>query len=155
PVLPTRRPLAGLLGRALLPFVGLALVAAGCWLLLHSRAASTSRVNMLIDLEPNRALLAERVAAEARRHGLEVALSSRPHGALEAIELVEEPNPIDLALVPGGVARRHHANVRQVAALSPEPLQVLARAELAPGGVGRLKGRRVCLGPPTASVHYL
>jgi hypothetical protein len=80
---------------------------------------------MLIDLEPNRALLAERIAAEARRHGLEVARSSRPHGALEAIELVDEPNPIDLALVPGGVARREHANVRQV-----DPVGDLSAAEL-------------------------
>jgi hypothetical protein len=155
PVFLTRWPPAGLLRRALLPLVGLALIAVGCWLFLHSRGAGTYRVNMLSDLEPNRALLAERIAAEARRHGLEVALSSRPHGALEAIELVDEPNPIDLALVPGGVARREHANVRQVAALSPEPLQVLARAELASGGVGRLKGRRVCLGPPASSIHFL
>jgi hypothetical protein len=133
----------------------LVLITVGCWLLFHSRGAGTYRVNMLIDLEPNRALLAERITAEARRHGLEVALSSRPYGSLEGIELVDEPNPIDLALVPGGVARRHHANVRQVAALSPEPLQVLARAELASGGVGRLKGRRICIGPPTTSVHFL
>src|SRR5262249_36846540 len=135
--------------------VGLGLIAIGCLLLVHARGVSTCRVNMLIDLEPNRALLAERIAAEARQHGLEVELSSRHHGSLEAIALLEQPSRIDLALVPGGVARGEYANVRQVAALSLEPLQLLARAEIASEGVKRLKGRRINLGPPTTSVHFL
>src|SRR5262249_50630627 len=89
------------------------------------------------------------------RHGLEVELSSRHHGSLEAIELLDQPKRFDLALVPGGVARGEYANVRQVAALSREPLQLLTRADIASEGVGRLKGRRVNLGPPTTSVHFL
>jgi hypothetical protein len=113
------------------------------------------RVNMLIDLDPNRAFLAQRIAEEAGRHGLAVDLSKEPYGSLDAIELVDSPNPIDLALVPGGVARREYANVRQVSALSQEPLQLLVRGELAPEGVGRLKGQRVCVGPSTTTVHFL
>jgi TRAP-type uncharacterized transport system substrate-binding protein len=135
--------------------LGLALIAGGGLLLLRPWEPRTYRVNMLVDLDPNRALLAERIARDAPRHGLEVSLSSQPYGSLDAIELVDQPNPIDLALVPGGVARREYANVRQVTALSAEPLQLLARAELAAEGVGRLKGRRVSLGPPTSSVHFL
>jgi TRAP-type uncharacterized transport system substrate-binding protein len=110
---------------------------------------------MLTDIDPNRAVLGERIATEARQHGLVVELSSKPCGSLEAINLVDLPNPINLALVPGGVAHHNYANVRQVVALSPEPLQLLMRAELAGGGVARVKGRRVYLGPPTTSVHFL
>jgi len=74
---------------------------------------------------------------------------------LDAIEQVDLPNPIDLALEPGGVARRNYANVRQVTALSMEPLQLLTRADLAPEGVLGLKGRHVWLGPTTSSAHFL
>jgi TRAP-type uncharacterized transport system substrate-binding protein len=115
----------------------------------------TCKVHMLIDLDPNRALVAKRIAREAPRHGLEVELSTRPYGALEAIDLVDQPNPIDLALVPGGVGRRDYANVRQVAALSPEPLQLLVCADQPAEGVGQLKGRRVSVGPPTTSTHFI
>jgi len=134
--------------------IGVPLILLGAWL-YHSRAPHTCKVNMLIDLDPNRALVADRLAREAKRHGLEVELSSQPYGALEAIELVDSPNPIDLALVPGGVASRDYANVRQVAALSPEPLQLLVRPELADEGLEQLKGRRVCIGPPTASTYFI
>jgi TRAP-type uncharacterized transport system substrate-binding protein len=138
-----------------LTLLGLVLIAVAAWLLLRSWGTRTYHLNMLTDIDPNRAVLGERIAAEARRHGLEIELSSQPCGSLDAIELVDLPNPIDLALVPGGVARRTYANVRQVAALSPEPLQLLTRADLASGGVGRLKGHRVYLGPPTTSVYFL
>jgi TRAP-type uncharacterized transport system substrate-binding protein len=135
--------------------LGLVLTVVGAWLMVRSGGKHTYRVHMLIDVDPNRALLARRIAAEAERHGLEVELSSRPYGSLDAIELVDQPNPIDLALVPGGVARRDYANVRQVAALASEPLQLLTRAELATGDLGRLRGRRICLGPPTTANHFL
>jgi TRAP-type uncharacterized transport system substrate-binding protein len=135
--------------------LGLALAIAGGLLLWRPWERRTYRVHMLVDLDPNRALLAERIAREARRHNLVVELSSQPCGSLEAIELVDLPNPIDLALVPGGVAGREYANVRLVTALAAEPLQLLTRAELAPKGVTALKGRRVCLGPPTTSQYFL
>jgi TRAP-type uncharacterized transport system substrate-binding protein len=135
--------------------LGVALIAVGGVLLVRPWGKRTCRVHMLIDVDPNRALLAARIAEEARRHGLEVHLSREPYGSLDAIELVDRPNPIDLALVPGGVARREYDNVRQVTALSPEPLQLLTRAGLAPQGVVGLKGRRVGLGPPTTSAHFL
>jgi TRAP-type uncharacterized transport system substrate-binding protein len=135
--------------------IGVALTVLGVVLLLRPWERRTYRLNMLVDLDPNRALLAERIAREGPRHGLHVELSSQPHGSLEAIELVDLPNPIDVALVPGGVARREYANVRLVTALAREPLQLLTRAELAPKGVLGLKGQRICLGPPSACVHFL
>jgi TRAP-type uncharacterized transport system substrate-binding protein len=135
--------------------LGVVLAILGGVLLLRPWERRTYQLNMLVDLDPNRALLAERIAKEGVRHGLHVELSSKPYGSLDEMELVDLPNPIDLALVPGGVARRDYANVRLVTALAPEPLQLLTRGELAPQGVEGLKGRRVCLGPPTACVHFL
>lgn len=152
---PGRRPLLGWLRMAEMLLLGVGLIAIGTVLLLRPWVRRTYHVNMLIDLNPNRALLAERIAREARAYNLEIELSSQPYSSLDAIELVDLPNGLDLALVPGGVARRDYANVRQVTALSQEPLQLLTRADLTPAGVTGLKGRRVCLGPPTASVHFL
>jgi TRAP-type uncharacterized transport system substrate-binding protein len=145
---------AGWLWHPKLLLVGVPLLVVGV-LLWASWTPRSYKVHMLIDLDPNRALVAKRIAREAPRHGLEVELSTKPYGALDAIELVDLPNPIDLALVPGGVVRRDYANVRQVAALSPEPLQLLVRADQAADGVGRLKGRRVCIGPPTTCTYFI
>jgi NMT1 family protein len=134
--------------------IGVPVIVIGVFVFASS-APRICKVHMLVDLDPNRALVAERLAKEAQRHGLEVELSQQAYGALEAIKLVDEPNPIDLALVPGGVARGEYANVRQVAALSQEPLQLLARPEVAAKDVGGLKGRRVCIGPPTSSTYFI
>ena len=101
-----RRPLAGWLRMAKLFLLGVAVITVGGVLLLRPWAWRTYHVNMLIDLSPNRALLAKRLAREARAYKLEIELSSQPYGSLDAIELVDLPNGIDLALVPGGVARR-------------------------------------------------
>jgi TRAP-type uncharacterized transport system substrate-binding protein len=150
-----RRPLARTLWIAELFLIGLLVLAVVCVFLIRPWGKRTYRVNMLVDMDPNRAMLAERIAADAGRHGLEVELSQEPYGSLDAIEEVDRPNPIDLALVPGGVARRDYASVRQATALSSEPLQLLTRADLASEGVAGLKGRRVCLGPTTTSLHFL
>jgi hypothetical protein len=91
--------------------------------------------HMLVYIVPNRALLAARLVAKAKRHGVDVKLSSRPYGALDAIHLVDQPNDIDMALIPGGVALHSYPNARQVAALGLEPLHLLVRAELAEGGL--------------------
>ena len=152
---PPRTHLVNWLRMTELLVLGLALALIGGVLLVRPWERRTYRLHMLVDLDPNRALLAERIAKESLRHGLHIELSSQPYGSLDAIELVDLPNPIDLALVPGGVARRDYANVRLVTALAPEPLQLLTRAELAPKGVQGLKGQRVCLGPPTSSVYFL
>jgi TRAP-type uncharacterized transport system substrate-binding protein len=133
--------------------VGVALAGIGWWV-WRSYTPRTYSVNMLVDLDPNRELVAKRLQHEAKRFHVEVELSPKPYGALEAIDLVDKPNPIDLALVPGGVAERDYPEVRQIAALSPEPLQLLARTEMGKG-LAWLKGRRVCLGPKTTSTYYI
>jgi hypothetical protein len=151
---PQPRPLISWLTLAEIALAAVILVAIVLFL-FRFRGARNGKVNMLVDLDPNRAMLAERIAREAQQHGLDVQLSEKPSGSLDAIDEVDKPNPIDLALVPGGVALRDYANVRQVAALSLEPLQLLARPDLAAAGVGSLKGRRICLGPKTTTAYYL
>jgi TRAP-type uncharacterized transport system substrate-binding protein len=152
---PGRNPVPRVAGMAALLIGGTALLATAGVLLLRPGKPRAYAINMLVDLDPNKAMLAERLAGEARKKGVAVNLSSRAYGALEAIDLVDTPNPIDVALVPGGVAAREYPNVRQVAALSHETLHLLVRVELAEGGVGALKGQRVNIGPATAATRAL
>ena len=142
----------------LLVMVGLLLasfgmVALGGVLLIRSWKPKTAKVRMLTDLALNQALLGRRITAQARRHGLEVELSPRAAGALEALDLVDRGDSIDVALVAGGVSRRDYPEVRQATALAPVLLHLLARAEIAEGGLVRLRGRRVNLGPPKTATN--
>src|SRR6516162_10148895 len=88
---------------ATLLLVSVALFGFGVHQLLHLGRPATFRLNMLVDTEPNRQVLARRVAAEARKRGLVIELSARAHPALEGLKLVNDPNEIDMALVPEGV----------------------------------------------------
>jgi hypothetical protein len=95
---------------ATLLLVSVALFGFGVRQLVHLGRPATYRLSMLTDPEPNRQVFARRIAAEARRRGLVIELSPRVYPSLEALRLVDAPNPIDLALVPGaqggGLARR-------------------------------------------------
>jgi TRAP-type uncharacterized transport system substrate-binding protein len=152
---PRKRSVVRWLSTAAFLLVSLALVVLGGSLLARPWGTPTFQLNMLTDLDPNRALLAKRIETEGKRHGLNVALSKRPYGALESLKLIDEPNPIEVALVPGGVAERDYPNVRQVTTLTLEPLHLLVRAALVDGGLARLKGRRVNLGPANTADHWL
>lgn len=132
-----------------------ALVALGGFLLVRTWKPPVLRVHMLTDVLPNQTLLAERIAAEARQHGLHVDLSNRPVGTLEALDLVDSPNPIDHAMVAAGVGRGDYPNVRQVTAMATMPVHLLARAELAEGGLSHLRGRRISLGLPSMATHAI
>ena len=129
------------------------LVALGGFILARSWKPRVVKVRMLTDLALNQALLGKRIAAQSRRHGLEIELSSRPAGALEALDLVDAGRALDVALVAGGISRREYPGVRQVTALAPMPLHLLARAELSEGGLARLRGRRINLGPPRTATN--
>src|SRR6516165_3947242 len=85
---------------ATLLLVSVALFAFGVRQLLHLGRPATFRLHMLVGTEPNRQVLARRIAAEARKRGLVIELSSRAYPSLEALAVVNAPNPIDLALVP-------------------------------------------------------
>src|SRR6516165_8619424 len=90
----------GLASLAALLLVSVALSVFGAHQLLHLGRPATYRLNMVVDTEPNRQVLARRIAAEARKRGLVIELSSRQYPALESLKLVDTPNPIDMALVP-------------------------------------------------------
>jgi len=147
------RTVPRLLAMAATLFASVGLVALGGFLLVRSWSPHTLKVHMLVDVVPNQALIAQRIAAESGRHGLLVELTNRPVGSLEALELVDTPNPINHALVAGGVSLRDYPNVRQVTALAPLPMHLVARPDLAEGGLSRLRGRRINLGPPTTATY--
>src|SRR5437763_17036635 len=68
---------------ATLLLVSVALLGFGVRQLVHVGRPATYRLNMLVDTEPNRQVLARGIAAEARKRGLVLELSPRAHPALE------------------------------------------------------------------------
>jgi hypothetical protein len=110
---------------------------------------------MLTDLVPLRVALAEQLRAEGSRHGLDLVLSSKHYGALEALKEVDAPNEIKLALVPGGITAGQYPNMRTVTTLTSDPLHVLVRPELADKGFAALRGKRINIGPVTTCSHHL
>src|SRR6516164_3901032 len=103
---------------AALLLVSVALFGFGVRQLVHLGRPATYRLNMLVDTEPNRQVLARRIAAEARKRGLMIELSARTYPSLESLKLVDTPNTLDMALVPEGVGGPDQfPNTRQVAAL--------------------------------------
>src|SRR3954452_6714249 len=140
---------------ATLLLISVALLCFGVRQLIRVGRPAIYRLNLLMDTEPNRQVLARRIAAEARKRGLVLELSPCTHPSLESLKLVDATNPIDLALVPEGVGRPDQfPNVRQVAALGIAPLHVVVRPELyesATRSLAALRGKRVNCGS-TASV---
>jgi hypothetical protein len=110
---------------------------------------------MVTDLMPLRQALAEQIQAEGSRHGLDVVLTTKHYGALEALEEVESPSKIKLALIPGGITAGEYRTVRTVTTLTSEPLHVLVRPELAEKGFAALRGKRINIGPLTTCSHHL
>src|SRR5262245_17958146 len=90
---------------ATLLLVSVMLFGFGVRQLVHLGRPATFRLTMVVDTEPNRQVLARRIAAEARRRGLTIGLSPRTYPALEGLGLVNAPNPVNLALVPEGIGR--------------------------------------------------
>src|SRR4051794_5014454 len=76
---------------AALLLASVALIVFGVRQLLRLGRPATYRLNMVVDTEPNRQALARRIAAEARKRGLEIELSARLYPALEALKLVDTP----------------------------------------------------------------
>jgi hypothetical protein len=144
---------------AALLLVSVALLGFGLRQLLHLGRPATYRLNALMDTEPNRQVLARRIAAEARRRGLVIELSPRVYPSLESLRLVNAPNAIDLAAVPSGVGRPDQfPNVRQVAVLGIAPLHVMVRSELyepSARSPAALRGKRINCGAPGSVMRVL
>lgn len=138
-----------------LPLAGVALVAISGYLAVRAWRPRSYRVRMLTDIVPTPAMMARRIAANAGRHGLTVEFESRPVTSIEALDLIDRPNPIDVALVPGGVTERDYPEVRQVAELAIDPMHLLVRPELAARGLPGLRGKRVNLGAPRSATNAL
>jgi hypothetical protein len=149
----------GRVSLAALLLVSVALFGFGVRELLHLHRPATYHLNMLTDPEPNRQVLARRIAAEARKHGLVIDLYPRVYSSLQGLKLVNEPNPIDIALVPGGVGNTsQYPNIREVTALGTDPLHVMVRPELyesAARGLAELRGKRINCGPPSSVMRVL
>jgi uncharacterized protein len=91
--------------------------------------------------------LAEVLARESSRLGVRLTVRDCP-GSVESLDQVND-GLVDVALVQGGLDSKRWSNVRQVAALHLEPLQLVVRGEIFPEvaeNLRALKGRTVSLG---------
>jgi hypothetical protein len=122
---------------------------------LRPSAHRTHQIHMTSDTARRTVLLAEQLRAEGARHHLDIVLTSREYGTLDALEEVNAPNDIKFALVAGGVTNREYPHVRTVSSLTKEHLHLLARRELAGKGVSGLRGKRIALGAPTTASYHV
>jgi len=123
--------------------------------LVRQSSPRSYRIQMATGTTPQIAFLAEQVRAEAARHHLEITLTKKEYGALEALEEVDSPSEIKFAMVAGGVMTRNYSHVRSVTTLAREPLHLLVKPELAQKGFVGLRGKRVALGPPTTASYHV
>src|SRR5262249_17423686 len=123
--------------------------------LFRPSAPRTHRVLMTTDISRRNVMLAEQIRAEGARHHLDIVLTAREYGTLEALEEIESPSAVKLALIVGGVTTRDYPHVRTVTTLTKEHLHLLVKPEFAERGIAGLHGKRIFLGPPTAASHHL
>jgi TRAP-type uncharacterized transport system substrate-binding protein len=100
--------------------------------------------------------LAQVLARESTRRGVDLILSECP-GSIESLDELNE-GKVDLALVQGGLDSKRWTEVRQVAALHVEPLQLVVRGDLflaVSANFQALKGRSINLGEPGSGSEAL
>jgi TRAP-type uncharacterized transport system substrate-binding protein len=110
---------------------------------------------MTTDISRRNVSLAEQVRAEGARHHLDIVLTAKEYGTLEALEEIESPSEVKLALVVGGVTTHDYPHVRTVTTLTKEHLHLLVKPEFAESGIAGLRGKRIFLGPPTAASYHI
>jgi TRAP-type uncharacterized transport system substrate-binding protein len=123
--------------------------------LLRPSARRTHEVHMTTDTMRGTVMLAERIRAEGRPHHLDIVLTAKEYGTLDALDEVDSPSENQFALVVGGVTNRDYPHVRTVAALANEHLHLLVKRELAEQGIFGLNGKRIALGPPTTASYHV
>jgi TRAP-type uncharacterized transport system substrate-binding protein len=123
--------------------------------LLRQSAPPTHRVGMTTDTAGRTVLLAEQIRAEGAHHHLDIVLTAKEYGTLDALEEVNSPSEIKFALVVGGVMARDYPHVRTVTSLAKEHLHLLVKRELAGEGIFGLRGKRIALGPPTTASYHV
>jgi hypothetical protein len=110
---------------------------------------------MTIGTTPRIVLLAEQLRTEGTRHHLDIVLTAKEYGTLDALEEVDSPSEIKFALVAGGVTTRDYPHVRTVTSLAKEYLHLLVKRELAEKGISGLRGKRIALGPATTASYHI
>jgi TRAP-type uncharacterized transport system substrate-binding protein len=123
--------------------------------LLRTSPRRTHTIQMTTDTMGRTVLLAEQIRVEGARHHLDVVLTSKEYGTLDALEEVDSPSKNKFALVVGGVTSREYPHVRTVTALAKEHLHLLIKRELAEKGIFGLRGKRIALGPPTTASYHV
>jgi hypothetical protein len=123
--------------------------------LLRPAAPRSHRVHMTSDVSRRNVVLAEQISAEAARHHLEIVPTAKEYGTLEALEEIDSPSEVKLALIVGGVTTRDYPHVRTVTTLTKEHLHLLVKPELAEKGIAGLRGKRIHLGQPTAASYHV
>jgi TRAP-type uncharacterized transport system substrate-binding protein len=122
--------------------------------LFRPSASRTHRIYMTTDATPRTVFLAKQIREEAARHHLDIVLTTKEYGTLDALAEVDSPSEIKFALVVGGVTARDYPNVRTVTSLAKEHLHLLVKGELADKGISGLRGKRIAVtAPTTASYH--
>jgi TRAP-type uncharacterized transport system substrate-binding protein len=134
-------------------------VIVGCLLLaivlLRPSAPRKYRIQMTTGTAPRIVLLAEQLRDEAAHHHLDIILTAKEYGSLEALDEVNAPNDIKCALIVGGVTSRDYPHVRTVASVAKEHLHLLVKRELAGKGIAGLGGKRIAMGGPTTSSYHV
>jgi TRAP-type uncharacterized transport system substrate-binding protein len=110
---------------------------------------------MTTDVSRRNISLAEQIRAEGARHHLDIVLTAKEYGTLEALEEIDSPSEVKLALVVGGVTTRDYPRVRTVTSLTREHLHLLVKPEFAERGITGLHGKRLFLGPPTTGSYHV
>jgi TRAP-type uncharacterized transport system substrate-binding protein len=110
---------------------------------------------MTTDSMGRTAVLAEQIRAEGVRHHLDIVLTAKEYGTLDALEEVDSQSKNKFALVVGGVTNRDYPHVRTVTSLTKEHLHLLIKRDLAEKGIFGLRGKRFALGPSTTASYHV
>ena len=153
---PIRRNLRG----RMLPGLGLlVLLAASCWLAWNAWEGPEPTFHLRITggrLPGPKQRLAEVLGRESARLGVNLILTECT-GSVESLDQVNDGR-VDLAIVQGGLDSKRWTDVRQVAALHVEPLQLAVRGDLfeeVKGNLRALKGRTIGVGEAGSGTEAL
>lgn len=138
-VIPTLR------GNQILAGLALAAVAAsaGLWFWNTESRVHRLRVGAGVELKYRKDLVSI-LCEEALQYDLAIDVEAGHRRSVDSIQEVSR-GELDVAVVPAGMAMQLD-NIRQVAVLDCEPLQLFVRPEMLAGGVNSLKGKRLNLG---------
>ena len=110
---------------------------------------------MTTDVSRRNISLVDQIRAEATRHHLEIIPTAKEYGTLEALEEIDSPSEVKLALIVGGATTRDYSRVRTVTSLAKEHLHLMIKPEFAEKGIEALHRKHIFLGPPTTASHHV